>query len=209
MTITQAVRKILHQLPPSVSLIAVLKNRSSQEVKEAITAGISHIGENRIQEAERHFRELGNSLQGITKHFIGHLQSNKVRKAVQLFDVIQTVDAEKLAQGISKEAQKAGKIQQVMIQVNIGREDTKSGALPEHVEELCAAAKLLPNIDVIGLMCIPSALPQEEVRPYFKRMKRLQHQLQLRHLSMGMSEDYLVACEEGSTMVRLGRAIFG
>ena len=200
--------KQLH-IPSSVILLAVLKNRSVPEIQGVLKAGITHLGENRIQEAEGHFKALGPALlRTVTKHFIGHLQSNKVKKVVQLFDVIQTVDSEKLAKTISQEAQKQGKIQEIMIQVNIGKEPQKHGVMPEDVISLHDAIKHLQNVEIIGLMCIPPALPPEQVRLYFKRMKQLQKELRLPQLSMGMSGDYQVAIEEGSTLVRLGRRLF-
>jgi len=202
------IAQIRASLPQSVVLIAVLKNRATEEIRHALSAGITHIGENRMQEAEQHFKELRSAFAAVTKHFIGHLQSNKVRKAVQLFDIIQTVDSEKLAKKISAEAAKQGKIQQIMIQVNIGKEQTRQGVLPQRVHALYESIKALQNLKVIGLMCIPAALPSEQVRPFFKQMKQLQQQLNLSCLSMGMSDDYTIAIQEGSTMIRIGRKIF-
>ncbi|MBI1969854.1 YggS family pyridoxal phosphate-dependent enzyme [Candidatus Woesearchaeota archaeon] len=193
-------------IPKHVVLMAATKGRSVEEIKQVIAVGITHIGENTIQEAAKKFPAL--QQQGLTKHFIGHLQSNKAKKAVELFDMIQSIDSEKIAEKVNEAAAKIGKKMLIMIQVNIGKEKTKHGVVPERVMELYQTIKKLPNISIIGLMCIAPEIPADQTRPYFRKMKELNDILKLQYLSMGMSNDYKIAIEEGSNMVRLGRIIF-
>lgn len=189
--------------PAEIKILAATKGRSVAQIREAISAGITLCGENYLQEAEKKIEEIGNAVEW---HFIGHLQSNKAKKAVELFDCIQSVDSIKLAGKISNAVQKPFPI---FIEVNIAEEKTKFGVLPEKLPSFYTEIKKLPNLDMQGLMCMAPLLPSEQTRPYFRKMKVLAEQLSLRELSMGMSNDYCIAIEEGSTMVRLGTVLFG
>lgn len=204
--------RIRRELPDHVALVVAAKSRTAAEVREVIEAGAEIIGENYVQEAERKFREIGNRVRW---HMIGHLQRNKVKKALQIFDCIQTVDSVRLAQEIDK---RAARVVPVFIEVNIGGEETKFGVSPEGVLDLIQEISILQNIRVEGLMSMePYFEDPERVRPYFKRMRRLFEQIkaqnipgvEMRVLSMGMTNSYRVAVEEGSNMVRIGTAIFG
>jgi hypothetical protein len=186
-----------------VEILAATKAQPVEKIEAAIKTGVAVCGENYLQEAEKKISEIGSKVQW---HFIGHLQSNKAKKAVELFDCIQSVDSIKLARKISNAA--AGPFP-ILIEVNIGREKSKFGVLPEALPELLESIKGLPNLSVIGLMCMAPRLPAEQTRPFFQRMRLLSQQLFLAELSMGMSSDYAVAVEEGSTMVRIGTALFG
>ncbi|MBI3032801.1 YggS family pyridoxal phosphate-dependent enzyme [Candidatus Woesearchaeota archaeon] len=190
-------------IPPSITLLAVTKGKTISQILPLFNQGITDIGENRIQEAEEKFPLLPSS---ITKHFIGHLQSNKVKKAVALFNVIQSVDSIKLAKTIDAESKKQHKNIKIMLQVNIGNEIQKHGFKKEDMGNAYNTLKLLDHVQIIGIMCI--APLHKDPQPYFKQMKQLQQQLKLPHLSMGMSDDYHIAIKEGATMVRIGRKLF-
>jgi len=204
--------EILRRVPAGVTVLAATKDRSPQEIRAALLAGIKHIGENYVQEAEKKKAQIP---EPATWHMIGHLQKHKARKAALLFDWIQTVDSLELAQKLNQAALQAGKILPVLIEVNIGREPQKSGVLPEGVFPLAQAIKGLPNLRLRGLMAIPPAPKNpEDSRPYFRAMRKLFEELKkegfdLDTLSMGMSADWEVAIEEGATMIRLGTALFG
>lgn len=189
-----------------VQLIAVTKTFPAADVDAAIGAGITHVGENKVQEAQGKKPLVTATARW---HLIGHLQSNKAKDAIRLFDVIQTVDSLELATKISRFAEAAGKTQDVLLQVNIGREQQKSGAEPESVGALARDVAALPLIRVGGLMTIPPAGEPEATRPYFRELRALRDDLGLEDVSMGMTDDFEVAIEEGSTIVRIGRAIFG
>jgi pyridoxal phosphate enzyme (YggS family) len=189
-----------------VTLVAVTKTFPAEVVTSAIAAGITDIGENRVQEA----RDKQPLVSGAARwHLIGHLQSNKAKDAVRLFSVIQTVDSIELADKIARAAEAAGKQQEVLLQVNIGREMQKSGFEPEAVEAGAKRVRAIPSLSVRGLMSIPPIGGLEEVRRFFAELRVMRDALGMEHLSMGMSEDFEAAIEEGSTMVRVGRAIFG
>lgn len=189
-----------------VRLVAVSKTFPAADVDAAIAGGMTDVGENKVQEA----RDKHPSVAGRARwHLIGHLQSNKAKDAVRLFDVIQTVDSVELAEKIARAAASAGKRQEVLLQVNIGREEQKSGAAPEAVAELARRIAELPSIHVAGLMAIPPAGEPEETRPYFRELRAMRDDLGLSELSMGMTDDFETAIEEGATIVRVGRAIFG
>jgi PLP dependent protein len=192
----------------SVTLIAVSKTFPAAAVDEAIEAGITDIGENRVQEA-REKRPLVRASSPAVWHLIGHLQSNKAREAVRLFDMIQTVDTLELAAKLARAAEGEGKRQQILLEVNVGDEAQKNGAPMAEVETLAAAVKALPALHLRGLMAIPPLGTPEQSRPYFRELRLLRDHLGLEQLSMGMSEDFEVAIEEGATLVRVGRAIFG
>jgi pyridoxal phosphate enzyme (YggS family) len=189
-----------------VTLVAVSKTFPAEAVTAAIAAGATDIGENRVQEA----RDKKPAVTGTARwHLIGHLQSNKAKDAVRLFDVIHTVDSMALAERLARAAEGAGKRQDVLIEVNIGREAQKSGADPAEVVSLAKAVAALPSLSLLGLMAIPPLGEPEAMRPYFSEMRRLRDQTGLQHLSMGMTDDFEVAIEEGATIIRVGRAIFG
>jgi pyridoxal phosphate enzyme (YggS family) len=189
-----------------VTLVAVTKVFPADYVEQAIAAGIGDIGENRVQEA----RDKKPLVHGSARwHLIGHLQSNKAKDAVRLFDVIQTVDSLDLGQKIARAAEAAGKRQEVLLQVNVGNEEQKSGALPADVPALVDALRAIDALDLRGLMAIPPVGSAEETRRYFRELRALRDAVGVEQLSMGMSEDFEVAIEEGATIVRVGRAIFG
>lgn len=189
-----------------VTLVAVSKTFPAGFVDEAIDAGISEVGENRVQEA----REKKPLVRGAALwHLIGHLQTNKARDAVKLFDVIQAVDSLDLAEKLARAAEAHGKRQDVMLQVNIGDEPQKSGIERAEVEAVVRQATALASLRVLGLMAIPPIGTPDASRPYFRELRSMRDALGLEHLSMGMSEDFEAAIEEGSTIVRVGRAIFG
>lgn len=189
-----------------VALIAVSKTFGAGDVTHALSAGIREVGENKVQEARAKKPEAGGAARW---HLIGHLQSNKAKEAVRLFDVIQTIDSISLAEKVARAAEGEGKRQQVLLQVNIGREPQKSGAAPEELPRLYERVARLPQIDVAGIMAIPPAEEPEAMRPYFRELRAIREQLGVRELSMGMTDDFEVAIEEGATMIRVGRAIFG
>lgn len=203
---------ILRRLPPQVTVVAAAKDRSPEEIRAALAAGIRHVGENYVQEAERKKRAIP---EPAVWHMIGRLQKNKAHKAASLFDWVQTVDSIELAQKLSAAATRLGRTLPVLIQVNIGREPQKAGVLPEHVFPLAEAIRALPGLELRGLMALPPAPEKpEDSRPYFRAMRQLFEELRaqgfaLDTLSMGMSADWEVAVEEGATMIRLGTALFG
>ena len=189
-----------------VTLIAVTKTFPAEAVDAVIAAGATNAGENRVQEA----RDKKPLVAGTARwHLIGHLQSNKAKEAVRLFDVIHTVDELELAEKIARYASASGKVQDVLIEVNIGREPQKAGTNPDDVVKLAAACRSLDGIRLRGLMAIPPVGEADEMRPYFRDLRRLRDETGLVELSMGMTDDFEVAIEEGSTMIRVGRAIFG
>ena len=215
MTIKQNVSQILSELPDGVQLVAAAKTREPEEILEAIEAGAEIVGENYVQEAERAYELIGNKAKW---HFIGHLQKNKVKKAVKIFDMIETIDSFELAGEIDKRCAQIGKIMPVLIEVNIGREEQKSGILPENTEQLAKDISALPNIRVMGLMTMgPLSGDPEDSRPYFVAMKKLFEKMkkldlpdtEMKYLSMGMTNSYQIAPEEGANMVRIGTKIFG
>jgi len=205
--IKENVKKILSELPPNVKLVAAAKTRTPEEIKEAIEAGITIVGENYVQEWDR----VKGQVPRVKVHFIGHLQTNKVKKAVQLFDMIETVDSMKLAKEIDKQCAKIGKVMPILIEVNSGREEQKAGVYPEKVDQLIQQISELKNVKIKGLMTMgPFSDNPEVVRPYFVETKKVYDQIgNLEILSMGMSSSYEVAIEEGANLVRIGTAIFG
>ncbi len=212
--IERNVSQILGELPEGVQLLAAAKTRQPQEIRAAVEAGVKIVGENYVQEAEKAYEVVGNRAEW---HLIGHLQKNKVKKAVSLFDMIETVDSVAIAGEIDKRCAQIGKIMPVLIEVNSGREKQKSGVLPENVEQLAREISVLPNIRVMGLMTMgPAAGDPEDARPYFvetrgifDRLKKLNlPDVEMGYLSMGMTNSYRVAVEEGANIVRLGSKIF-
>ncbi|HEV7921306.1 MAG TPA: YggS family pyridoxal phosphate-dependent enzyme [Thermoanaerobaculia bacterium] len=189
-----------------ITLVAVSKTFPAEAVEEAFAAGIGEVGENRVQEA----RDKKPLVKASGRwHLIGHLQSNKAKDAVRLFDMIQSVDSEALAGKLARAAEGEGKRQEILLQVNIGREPQKSGIDPDEVERLAASIRNVAALQLQGLMAIPPAGEAEQTRRWFRELRLLRDRIGAQHLSMGMSEDFEVAIEEGSTMVRVGRAIFG
>ena len=194
-----------------VALVAVTKTHGPDVVRAAIDAGLTQIGENRVQEARPKIAAVGPRARW---HLIGHLQSNKANEAARLFDVIQSVDSEELAAKLGRAAAAEGKTLDVLLQINVGGEEQKSGVEPAGAQAVARAVAALPSLRLRGLMTVPPFLEPEEVRPYFRTLRGLRDDLSAayescRELSMGMSEDFEVAIEEGSTMIRLGRALFG
>lgn len=189
-----------------VQLVAVTKTFPASDVAHAIAAGMTDVGENKVQEA----RDKRPSVAGSARwHLIGHLQSNKAKDAVRLFDVIQTIDSVDLAERVARVAESEGKRQEVLVQVNVGGEEQKSGAEPADVPSLVRGIAALPSLHLSGLMAIPPFLEAEAMRPYFRTLRALRDDLGLPELSMGMTDDFEVAIEEGATIIRVGRAIFG
>ncbi len=202
--------------PDSVRLIAVSKTISTDIIEEAINAGVTVLGENYVQEARDKISTL--SKYPTSWHFIGHLQSNKAKYAVKLFDLIHSVDSVKLAREINKHAHKIDKVQQILIQINISQEKTKSGISVDETIDLITEVSQFENIAVKGLMTMPPYFNQpDRVRPFFAALRDLRDQtkgkdiprVSLDELSMGMTGDFEVAIAEGATMVRVGTAIFG
>jgi pyridoxal phosphate enzyme (YggS family) len=194
--------------PAGVTLIAASKTRTAEEIVEACAAGIEDFGENYVQEGAAKFRRVAELAPGITvrRHLIGHLQRNKVNAALEAFDVLHGVDSERLLLALSHRATRAVP---VFIEVNLAGEPTKSGAAPGEVGPLVARAAELENVRLLGLMAIPPASPPAEARRWFGQLRELAHAHGLRHLSMGMTDDFEIAIEEGATHIRVGRAIFG
>jgi pyridoxal phosphate enzyme (YggS family) len=198
--------------PAEIELLAVSKTQPAEVIQEAMRAGISHFGENKVQEARGKIEELGRGVW----HLIGHLQSNKVKDAVRLFDSIDSVDRADLAGEIDHRAEALGKIQNVLLQVNIAGESAKFGCAPDAARALAEAINAMPRLCLRGLMTIAPYSPEpEKSRPHFAGLRRLRDEietgagLRLPVLSMGMSGDFAVAIEEGSTCVRIGTALFG
>jgi pyridoxal phosphate enzyme (YggS family) len=201
--------------PSDIKLVAVTKTVDAPRIAEAIGAGVTCIGENRVQEAARKFAE---ALPPVEKHLVGHLQTNKVKKAVELFDMIQSVDSYRLAREVSNRCEAAGSPMDVLIEVNTSGEESKFGLDPEEVVPAVEEIASLGGIRVVGLMTVGAFLPDpEDVRPCFRLLREVRDRIEERvvpgvamdHLSMGMTDDFEVAIEEGATIVRIGRAIFG
>ncbi len=214
-TITSNVKAILAELPPGVELVAAAKTRSAAEILEAVDAGVTIIGENYVQEAVDVFPAVRRRARW---HMIGHLQSNKAKRAVEIFDLVETVDSIGLGREIDKRAAAAGKTMDIFVEINSGREAQKAGAMPDDAEQLVRSLALLPGVRILGLMTMgPFEGDPEDSRPYFEETRRVFEALRLldipgvemRHLSMGMSHSWRVAVEEGANIVRIGTAIFG
>ncbi len=214
-TIEANVKALLEELPPHVILVAAAKSRTPEEVLACVRAGVKVIGENYVQEALAAYSVVGPKAEW---HFIGHLQRNKVKKAVEIFDMIETIDSLTLAREVDKRSAALGKVMPVLIEINSGREPQKFGVMPEEAVDLVDELHRLPCLRVQGLMTMgPEAGDPEEARPYFRLTRDLFEEIHLRNfpgvemkwLSMGMSHSYKVAIEEGANMVRLGTKIFG
>ncbi len=198
-----------------VKLIAVTKNHDVDLMREVIDLGVDEIGENRIQEAAEKFSTLDRHVKW---HLIGHLQTNKVKSAVKMFDLIHSIDSEHLAKTVDKAAKAIDKIQSILIQVNLAKEESKTGVEIEDFDNLVSTVESLENLRLCGLMLIaPNYDDVEQCRPLFKQMYEIFNNLRnsklkqadVKYLSMGMTHDYKIAIEEGANMVRVGTAIFG
>ena len=213
--IKENVKKILSDLPEGVELVGAAKTRSPEEILEAIEAGLEIFGQNYVQEAERAFEIIGGKAKW---HMIGHLQSNKAKKAVKIFDMIETVDSLKLARAIDKACQNIEKVMPFLIEINSGEEPQKAGVMPGEVIPLVKDMSELKHIKIMGLMTMgPFSGDPEDARPYFQKTKRIFEEIkkmdlpgvEMRYLSMGMSNSYKVALQEGANLVRIGTKIFG
>jgi len=201
--------------PEEIKLVAVTKTATTEQIKEAINAGVKIIGENRVQDAKEKYQILTADIEW---HLIGHLQTNKTKYAVEIFNCIHSVDSIKLAQEIDKRSKQFEKKIDVLVEVNVSGEETKYGIKPEEVEPFLKEISEFPEIRVRGLMTIaPIVEDKEEVRPYFRKLRELSEEIKSKNignvkmdwLSMGMTEDFEIAIEEGANMVRIGRGIFG
>jgi len=198
--------------PKEIKLVAVSKTVEATRIKEAIEAGVSILGENYVQEAQRKIGEIGRP---VSWHFIGHLQSNKAKYAVRLFDMIQSIDSLPLAQELNRRAEQAGRVINVMVEVNISGEATKFGTDEGRVLDIAKGVLNLAHLSLEGLMTMPPYFDLPEMsRPYYIKLRELKERMiregiPARELSMGMSNDFEIAIEEGATYVRVGTAIFG
>ena len=189
----------------SVQLIAVAKTKPAELVREAVAAGVGDIGENYVQEALAKRAAVAGAARW---HLIGHLQRNKAARALELFDLIHTIDGAALGETVARHAAERGTPARVLIEVNLGGEASKHGVAPGALPELLARLRD-PHLSVEGLMAVPPPEPPAAARSYFRQLRALRDDTGLRELSMGMSDDFEIAIEEGATMVRVGRAIFG
>jgi len=213
--IEENVKKILNELPEGVQLVAAAKTRSPQEILKAVQSGIKIIGENYVQEAIAAYHVIGDQVKW---HFIGHLQRNKVKKAVEIFDMIETVDSYKIAYEIHKHCAKIDKIMPVLIEINSGEEEQKAGVLPEETEDMIREIVSFKNIKIMGLMTMgPLFGDPEDSRPFFIKTRKIFEKIknaaisgiEMKLLSMGMTNSYKVAIEEGANIIRLGTLLFG
>jgi len=213
--IEENVKRLLGELPEGVTLLAAAKERSADEISRAIKAGITMIGENYLQDTLK----VINKVEGDAEwHFIGHLQRNKVKKVIEIFDMIESVDSLRLAEEIEKCCERKGKIMPILIEVNSGEEAQKSGVAPKEVAPLIGEISSFRHIKIMGLMTIgPRFGDPEESRPYFRKTKEIFEQIkdlnllniEMKYLSMGMTNSYKIAIEEGANVVRIGIRIFG
>lgn len=203
-----------HRRPEDVRLICVTKEADIIAIEEALGLGITDIGENRVQDALLKYRVIGDRVRW---HLIGHLQTNKVRDAVKVFSLIHSVDSIRLAREIDKDARSIKKVQDILVQVNVSGEESKFGLAPGELKGFFKEVSLYPNINILGLMTIaPETDDPQKARPCFKKLRELKDEINslqltaysLKLLSMGMTNDFEIAIEEGSNVVRIGRAIF-
>ena len=215
-SITQNVAKLLSEVPDGVEVVAAAKARTPQEVLEAVQAGIKIIGENYVKEAREAYELVGKRAKW---HFIGTLQKHNVRKtALEVFDMIESVDSLEIANEIDRKCARIGKTMPILIELNSGREPQKSGVFPEHVERLVREISSLRSIKVMGIMSMgPRSGNPEDSRPYFAETRRTFEKIErlklpnveMKYLSMGMTNSYKVAIEEGANIIRIGTKIFG
>lgn len=227
LTLSQNLSAILSQIsaaaaksarrPEDITLISVTKNVAPEIVQQVLDLGILNIGENRVQEAVEKFAKLPQGLK-FTRHMIGHLQKNKVGRALEIFDIIQSVDSVALASEIEKKATAKEREISILLEVNVAEDPSKFGFLPDALPREIHRFAGFPHLQVEGLMTIaPLEKDMEKTRPHFRKLRELSENIQsmniprvqMRHLSMGMSDDFPVAIEEGATMIRVGRALFG
>jgi len=213
--VTERIEKAARRVgrdPKEVNLVAVSKTVESARIKEAIEAGVSIMGENYVQEAQKKIEEIGRP---VAWHFIGHLQTNKAKYAIRLFEMIHSLDSLPLAEELNRRAEQGGQVAKVMIEVNISGEATKFGTDEEKVFSIARGIVNLSHLSLEGLMTMPPYFDSPEMsRPYYIRLRELKEKMvregiPLRELSMGMSNDFEIAIEEGATYVRVGTAIFG
>ena len=204
---TKAIITSSHTLGNNLTIIAVSKTFSINDILPLINYGHCHFGENKIQEAKEKWTDIKNDFPHIKLHMIGKLQTNKVKFAVPLFDYIHSLDNLKLAEKISTEQKKINKKLKIFIQINIGNEDQKSGINEDDVQNFYKKCVEDLNLDIVGLMCLPPK--EEKTKSYFSRMQNLAKKIGVNELSMGMSSDYLEASKSGSTFLRVGSKIFG
>ena len=213
--IKENVKRLLSELPEGVTLLAAGKERTADEISEAIGAGITIIGENYLQDAQKVLSDVREKAEW---HFIGHLQTKKAKKVIDIFDMIESVDSLRLAQEIERCCTRRNKIMPVLIEVNSGEEEQKYGVLPKDLPDLIKEISPLKHIKIMGLMTMgPRFGNPEESRPYFIRTRNLFDQIkdlhlpnvEMKHLSMGMTNSYQIAIEEGANLVRIGTKIFG
>ncbi len=205
--------------PAEIILVGVTKFASAEQIQEAISVGLKDVGENKVQQAKEKFPVLGPAAENVTKHMIGHLQTNKVKDALNLFDMIQSVDSFHLAEEIEKQAAKQDMCVDILIQVNCAGEEQKFGVAPQDAIELVEQVSRLRHVRILGLMTIAPFVEDEEViRQSFAQLRKLfdevgvkfegQQRVEMKWLSMGMTHDYKIAIEQGANMIRVGRAIF-
>jgi pyridoxal phosphate enzyme (YggS family) len=213
--IRENVKRLLSEIPSYVEVVAAAKGRTVDEIAQAIDAGITIIGHNYLQEALLSIAHIGHTARW---HFIGHLQKNKVKHSVPNFDMIETVDSLELAQQIEKHASNHNKIMDIFIEINSGREQQKSGVFPENAYKLIEEIKDLPHLKIMGLMTMGKITDDlQEIRECFRETKMLFDEIkaknipgvEMKHLSMGMSDSYKIAIEQGANMIRIGTMIFG
>jgi len=214
--IKQNVQKILAELPNGIELVAAAKRRSGEEILQAVEAGVKIVGENYVQEAKRAYEVVGEKVEW---HFIGTLQRHNVRrKMVEMFDMIESVDSLEIAKEIDRRCAQIGKVMPVLIEINSGREEQKSGVFPEEAEQLVRDVSNLGNIKVMGLMTMgPRFGNPEDARPYFVETRKIFERIkgldlpnvEMKYLSMGMTNSYRIAIEEGANIIRIGTKIFG
>lgn len=215
--IEQTVREIIQTLPQTVTLVAAAKTRTASEVQAAIRGGVKILGYNYVQEATQIRQEMG-LVRGVKWHLIGHLQRNKARPAAELFDMIETIDSPELAETVNRHCGEMGKQMPVLIEINSGREPNKTGVFPESAEELIRDISQFPHLSVQGLMTMAPLFEEaEKIRPYFRETRALFDKIaglnlahvSMKFLSMGMSDSYPIAIEEGANLVRIGTKLFG
>jgi len=213
--IKENIEQILNELPEGIELVAASKTRTPEEILEAINAGISIVGENYVQEAINAFKVIGTKVRW---HFIGHLQKNKVKKAVGIFNMIETVDSYDLAKEIDERCRQVSKIMPILIEINSGKEKQKFGVLPEDTADLIKELSIFNNVKILGIMTMgPRFGNPEDSRPYFIETRKIFEKIkklnlvdtEMRYLSMGMTNSYKIAIEEGVNIIRIGSKIFG
>ena len=203
--------------PKNITLVAVTKKVSLEQIFQAISLGVSDIAENKIQEAQTKIPEILTKHISVKKHFIGHLQTNKAKKAVELFDLIQSIDSIRIAQSVDKAALEIGKIQECLVELKVSGEESKFGVKPEDLNELVEYITSCKNIKLRGLMAMAPYFDEvENSRKYFREAKKVFENIKAAYnltefnvLSMGMSADFEVAIEEGATLIRVGSGLFG